>query len=218
MMTLEGITGQEYLALNAQLQKKKNLLRQKLRVKGVLKRNGKNDYDKYSYFSESQYKQLFTELLADTGLELRFNETEYTPFQGTEKQPYGRFVKIEFQLIDTSTGFFESTAITGEGLDKGDKAGYKAYTGAIKYYLADTFLVATGDDPEGDKFVERENLKAIDKKPITPAQLAVIRNHYTGDKLAQILKDCNVSRLEEIPCSYAITLIRELNNNSNRKG
>ena len=33
-------------------------------------------------------------------------------------------------------------------LDKGDKAGYKANTGAIKYYLANTFMVATGDDPE----------------------------------------------------------------------
>ena len=42
------------------------------------------------------------------------------------------------------------TIIYGEGIDKGDKALYKAYTGAIKYYLANTFLIATGNEPEND--------------------------------------------------------------------
>lgn len=38
----------------------------------------------------------------------------------------------------------------GEGQDKGDKGFYKAYTGAMKYWLLKTFMVSTGDDPELD--------------------------------------------------------------------
>jgi len=38
----------------------------------------------------------------------------------------------------------------GYGDDAGDKGIYKAYTGAEKYALMKQFLVATGDDPEGD--------------------------------------------------------------------
>jgi hypothetical protein len=36
----------------------------------------------------------------------------------------------------------------GEGSDMGDKASYKAQTGALKYLLRGVFLIATGDDPE----------------------------------------------------------------------
>jgi hypothetical protein len=36
----------------------------------------------------------------------------------------------------------------GWGVDPGDKGGYKAITGAEKYFLMKTFLIPTGDDPE----------------------------------------------------------------------
>jgi hypothetical protein len=38
----------------------------------------------------------------------------------------------------------------GEGEDSGDKATYKAMTGAQKYALLKLFLISTGDDPEAD--------------------------------------------------------------------
>ena len=137
-----------WLELNAKLQQKKNALRSDLKAKGILKKGGENTFDKYKYFSEAQYKELFTDLFSSHGLELNFKELDYTTFEGTEKQANGRMTKIAFELHDIETGFFETTVITGEGIDKGDKAGYKAYTGALKYFLADKFMVATGDDPE----------------------------------------------------------------------
>jgi hypothetical protein len=39
----------------------------------------------------------------------------------------------------------------GQGLEAGDKAPYKAMTGALKYALLQTFLLATGDDPEDER-------------------------------------------------------------------
>lgn len=160
---LEKLEIKDWLKLNAQLQAKKNSLRQMLKEKGILKREGNNTFDNYKYFSEAQYKQLFTELFSVAKLELSFTELEYATFEGSEKQANGRMPKLEFKLTDVETGFYESTVITGEGIDKGDKAGYKAYTGAIKYYLANTFLVATGDDPENESPQETMNKKNSSK-------------------------------------------------------
>ncbi len=168
MAKLENLTIETWLDLNAKLQKKKNSLRKALKEKGVLKKGGTNTYDKYSYFSEAQYKQLFTELFSDAGLELSFNEVEYNTFTGSEKQANGRMPKLMFILTDIDTGFYEETTITGEGIDKGDKAGYKAYTGALKYYLANTFMVATGDDPEKESpshtMNDKQEKKATEKQ------------------------------------------------------
>ena len=69
---------------------------------------------------------------------------------GTNGQPNGRRVKILFELYDVETGYCEKTTVYGEGIDKGDKALYKAFTGALKSYLANTFLIATGNEPEND--------------------------------------------------------------------
>lgn len=168
MANLENLTIETWLDLNAKLQKKKNTLRKTLKEKGVLKKGGTNTFDRYSYFSEAQYKQLFTELFSDAGLELSFNEVEYNTFTGSEKQANGRMPKLMFILTDIDTGFYEETTITGEGIDKGDKAGYKAYTGALKYYLANTFMVATGDDPEKESpshtMNDKQEKKATEKQ------------------------------------------------------
>lgn len=178
MGILEDLDVKEWLTFNAKLQKKKNILRKALKEKGVLKKGGTNTYDRYSYFSEAQYKELFTGLFSEAGLELSFNELEYNTFTGSEKQANGRMPKLTFILTDVDTGFFEETTITGEGIDKGDKAGYKAYTGALKYYLANTFMVATGDDPEKESPKHTMNNKQGMKA--TVKQIETIRNIAKG--------------------------------------
>lgn len=202
---LEKLEAKEWLELNAKLQAKKNKLRQELNNRGVLKKGAKNNFDKYTYFSEAQYKKLFTELFSNNGLELKFNTVRYETFDGTEKQANGRLATLEFTLIDTETGFYEESQITGEGIDKGDKGLYKAYTGAVKYYLANTFLVATGDDPE----TESPNEKLNYKKP-TKAQLKVIADTY-GDKLPQLLESVGVKSLEEMNGETVGKILREIN-------
>lgn len=198
---LNKLEVKEWLELNAKLQQKKNALRKALKEKGVLKKEGENTFDRYKYFSEAQYKVLFTELLSNYKLELKFNELEYQMFDGTDKQANGRMPRIEFTLIDVETGFYETTVITGEGIDKGDKAGYKAYTGALKYYLADTFLVATGDDPEK----ESPEQKVEDKKA-TPKQIEIIRERF-ADRMDKLLEYYKIEKLEDLPMKAASALI-----------
>ena len=62
---IENLEIKEWLELNAKLQKKKNALRKELKEKGVLKKGATNEFDKYKYFSEAQYKELFTELFSN---------------------------------------------------------------------------------------------------------------------------------------------------------
>jgi len=187
------------------LAQKKNALRKDLAERGILKREGNNQFDRYKYFSEAQYKSLFTELLSSHDLELRSTVSDYSTIEGTEKQANGRIVQMEFELIDCETGFSETSKFYGEGFDKGDKAMYKAYTGAIKYYLANTFLVATGDDPEKDSPDTKMNVRKI-----SAAQKAVIEKKYSGDKLQQLLDWAKVKKLDEMTEDQALAVIKQI--------
>ena len=206
-MNLDNLEPKTWLELNAKLQAKKNALRKDLKSKGILKKGGQNDYDHYSYFSEAQYKELFTELFSKNNLELKFSEIEYNTFEGSGKNCNGRMTRLEFTLIDVETGFFESTVITGEGMDKGDKAGYKAYTGAVKYYLADTFLVATGDDAEKESPEENMNTKS-DRKA-SPKQIELLQKYYTGENLEKLLQVNSISKIEDLPMQKASDIIKK---------
>ena len=202
--------GKEWFELNAKLQQKKNTLRKELKEKGVLKKGATNQFDKYSYFSEAQYKELFTELFSSCNLELKFTELEYTTFEGSEKQANGRMPKLEFTLTDIETGFFETSIITGEGIDKGDKAGYKAYTGALKYYLANTFMVASGDDPEKESPATKMNSVNRSERKASAKQIEILSKTYTGENLTKLLKMNNISKLEEMTISKGSELIGKL--------
>lgn len=206
---LERMEVKDWLEMNARLQAKKNALRKALKEKGILKKGATNTFDKYSYFSEAQYKELFTELFSEHGLELKFTELEYQTFEGSEKQANGRMPKLQFTLFDIETGFFEETVITGEGIDKGDKAGYKAYTGALKYFLADTFMVATGDDPEKESPEVKMNNKT--ERTASAKQVEILKRAYTGENLNKLLQYNGISRLEDISMAKASELIGKLN-------
>lgn len=192
----------EELELNAKLQQKKNGLRKALKEKGILPKAGLNAYDNYKYFSEAQYKQLFTELFSEYKLEFKFNEIEYTQYPGIGNQANGRLVKVCFTLIDIETGYSEDTIITGEGIDKGDKAGYKAYTGALKYYLADTFMVSTGDDAE-----KEIPMVKLEEKKATPNQIKLLQVFYEGELMDKLLKANNINKIEDITAKKASELI-----------
>lgn len=206
------------LLLIASLNQKKNKLRKALKEKGILPKGAHNDYDNYEYFSEAQYKELFTELFSEYGIELVIDEVNYGTFDGTDKQPFGRVVTLACTLIDIDTGYRETSHHSGEGLDRGDKAGYKATTGAIKKFLSSTFLVATKDDPE------REDDKPVNKKTysktttkvtkvtagsITKGQIAMIKSLFKDSKeeLKEMMTPYKKKKIEELTMEEASKII-----------
>lgn len=211
----EEITNLKLIAL---LQKKKNKLRTELFKKGILPKGATNEYDNYEYFSEAQYKELFTELFSKYGIEFYATEVDYGTFEGTEKQPFGRTVTLACRLIDIDTGYSEISNHTGEGLDRGDKAGYKATTGALKRFLSSTFLVATKDDPEReDELPKRKNQnnqiskkRVIKKGTITTGQIDIIKNLYKNDieNLKKIMTKYKKKKVEELSIEEASEIIQ----------
>ena len=153
----------ESLELNSKLHKKQNKLRKELSDKGILPKGAHNDYDNYDYFSEAQYKELFIGLLAKHGLEFDSSEINIQSIVGTEKQPFGILATMKYIITDIDTGYSTESVHSGLAIDKGDKAIYKAKTGALKSFFASTFLVATKDDPERDDEIDRHAVEnAVD--------------------------------------------------------
>lgn len=209
-LTLQNVDMKK-LELISKLQQKKNRIRKALKEKGILTNGATNDYDKYEYFSEAQYKELFTDLFSSNGIELIINEVSYGTFDGTEKQPFGRVVTLACTLIDIDTGYSETSNHTGEGLDRGDKAGYKATTGALKRFLSSTFLVATKDDPEREDDNKERNNTQKKSISITPGQTKMIKSIFKNKEDVELLKTelskLNKKKIEELTVAEASKII-----------
>jgi hypothetical protein len=92
----------------------------------------------------------------------------------------------------------------GEGRDSGDKAPYKALTGALKYALIQTFLIATGDDPEEERSDHQPQPMSTNarryKRSISAEQTQTLGDliEQTGTDQAKVLEFYAVSKLEEM--------------------
>jgi hypothetical protein len=137
-------------------------------------KNGYNAFHKYAYATESDLTESIRPILLEAGLAF-FSSV-------LEQEREGEFtkVKMEFILADIETGEKLTSTYWGEGQDKGDKGLYKAYTGATKYFLMKTFLIPTGDDPEGDTTADERN---HNKKTQQPKQTANT-GHYEPKKIS----------------------------------
>lgn len=116
-------------------------------------KNGRNTFHNYTYATESDITDGLRDLLAEHGLaflppsvlDWQRDETVDNPKLGPRTR-----VQVQFALGCADTGETYTAVLWGEGQDTADKGFYKAYTGAVKYFLMKTFLIATGDDSERD--------------------------------------------------------------------
>ena len=76
---------------------------------------------------------------------------------------------MNYRFVGAKSGEELTVRVAGEGADAGDKAPYKAMTGALKYALLQSFLLATGDDPEDERADSRATLGS--ERVITPEQV-----------------------------------------------
>lgn len=124
-----------------------------MRSVGHVPKNGVNQFHRYRYVSEADIAKAFSQALVQHGVFLFSSVLErhcqsYQTRGG--KDAFLVTVKLEVTFVDTDSGEHFSAVFYGDGSDSDDKAIYKAITGAQKYALMKTFLVATGDDVEKD--------------------------------------------------------------------
>ncbi|WP_424236400.1 ERF family protein [Bhargavaea ginsengi] len=128
-------------------------------VKYIQKR-GYNQFHKYSYATESDVSDKVREVLAEQNVMMIPSVTDLQSREHQNRRgavEYIATVTMEFTFIDGDSGEEIKFTVPGEGQDAGDKAVYKAMTGAQKYALMKAFMIPTGDDPEADSAVDERN-------------------------------------------------------------
>jgi hypothetical protein len=157
---------------------------------GRIPKSGRNDFHKYDYVTEADLVDAIRDKLSDRNVFL-FTSIESTAHAGDITEVF-----TVHTFVDGDTGESFSVKGYGQGQDKGDKGGYKAQTGAMKYALMKNFLVATGDDPEqhDDKAAKAPPKAAVDKviqavkKPPAPPTVIKIMEVMNEQKLLQPLQ------------------------------
>jgi hypothetical protein len=76
---------------------------------------------------------------------------------------------VTYRLTHAPSGESEDCQVLGEASDAGDKAAPKALTGAYTYFLRQTFLIETGDDPDRYASADQEAAPATKPAPLTKA-------------------------------------------------
>lgn len=113
-----------------------------------VEKKGHNDFQNYDYVTESDVVEALRGHLADAGI-LCVPHVETVDIIKLEK---GLIATIQAEYIFTDGEETVTVRVGGSGHDNpGDKAIYKAMTGAEKYALKQLFLIPTGDDPERDE-------------------------------------------------------------------
>lgn len=113
-------------------------------------KDGKNMNQQYKFITEAQYKDNFKKAVKEAGLLWEVENTEVEFVGQVSASMHLVFAKFTGRLIDPETGEYREYRFSGSGSDTTDKALYKAYTGGLKYFLADNFLVTENNDPEND--------------------------------------------------------------------
>ena len=165
---------------------------------GYVQKRGHNERHNYSYVTAADLAGSVGDILAELGVvvipQLQSISTE-TPRSSSDR--IARVV-MNYRFVDAGSGEELSVRVASEGADPGDKAPYKAMTGALKYALLQSFLLSTGDDPED----ERANSKAAlgSERVITPEQVRELQGliEETGTELERVLAYYRVAALGEM--------------------
>lgn len=118
---------------------------------GKVQKTGYNSFSKYHYVTESDINEAVLPALIKQGLLLTTSVESVveTPSTSDQKNRFASIVLVH-KIIDTDSGEVLEFKSVGTGADTLDKAVYKAYTGACKYFLMKTLMLSGDDDPEND--------------------------------------------------------------------
>jgi hypothetical protein len=180
-------------------------LRQKLgevrRHIGYIQKRGYNERYNYTYVAAADIAGTVGDILAELGVVLipRLESITYEPYTpGRPDSVRVARVIMAYAFTDVNSGEEITARVAGQGLDPGDKAPYKAMTGALKYALLQSFLLATGDDPENER---------ADSQSVFPSAHAITTEQAhqlqrlieeSGTELGRVLAYYKLSSLDEM--------------------
>jgi hypothetical protein len=180
-------------------------LRQKLaevrRRIGYIQKRGHNERFNYSYVTAADIAGSVGDILSELGVVVipSLENITYESAAGRGETTRMARVVMAYTFSDVDSGEEIVAKVAGQGLDAGDKAPYKAMTGALKYALLQSFLLATGDDPEDERVDARFTALGADR-PIGADQVRELEKLIgdTGTDLQRVLAYYKVAALAEM--------------------
>lgn len=137
-----------------------------------IQKDKRNSGQGYNYASEAAIKGAFHKAFTENGIQFYFSvegvNIEKRTLEGQKgpREVLEAVVKCTYRFIDIESGEYLEGYAVGVGQDNGDKAVYKAITGALKYAITSNFLVETGDDAEDEPETPPPAKPATPAKPI----------------------------------------------------
>lgn len=130
-------------------------------------KGGTNQHDGYKYSSETDLIGAVRGAMIDAGLTLVPASGRCVTTEGydTERGHRNRVVVERTFALTHLSGESEPITVYGEGIDVGEKATYKAMTGAKKYAIREAFLLECGDDPDNGGHDEERRAPAAQPPP-----------------------------------------------------
>ena len=166
---------------------------------GYIQKRGYNDRYNYNYVAAADIAGTIGDILAELGVVVipRLENITYEPHAPGRLERVARVI-MAYTFTDEDSDEEITARVAGEGLDMGDKASYKAMTGALKYALLQSFLLATGDDPEGERTDSRNGFGS--EHAITSEQVGRLQGliEETGTDLERVLAYYKISALSEM--------------------
>jgi len=194
------------------LRQKLALVRQRL---AYVQKRGYNQRSNYNYVTAADIAGAVGDILAELGvvvvprLESISHESART---GRAEAEHVARVVMTYTFMDVDTAEEIIVKVAGEGLDSGDKAPYKAMTGALKYALLQSFLLATGDDPEEDRTTNHSGASHDSVRPVTADEVRELERliEETGtdpDRVRAYYKLSSLEQMSEATYRRALELL-----------
>ena len=106
----------------------------------------------YSYASEADLIAALRPAMVAQGLSLHATRVDRLDVEHFDTRSGGKQLRCDVVVTYTMGHAASGETLTiqsiGTGVDSGDKAAYKAMTGALKYALRQSFIIETGNDPD----------------------------------------------------------------------
>ena len=135
---------------------------------GGVDKKGTNDRQGYKYVRAADVAKAIRHELFTRGILLIADEKEIKQ-EEIQTNAGGKMrhltLTVQYTLYDGESGESLTSTAFGIAMDSGDKAIYKAKTGALKYFLRGLGIIPDEkDDPEADEKVDIENDARIEKQ------------------------------------------------------
>lgn len=167
-----------------------------------VEKSGRNDFQKYNYVRAADVAWMVRKALSERNVYLVSDVVEVRNYEIPAREGVMQAVdvKMEFSFFDADDPAATPIVLHsyGTGTDKGDKAVYKAMTGALKYGLRNAFMIPDESDPEADTSVDKATstkaAKAVGEQKV--ADLKAKAKNYTPALFYTWFNESQTARIE----------------------